>query len=62
MRLYFEYMGELVHRNTEGGYKLRYYCFHSLRGMLRADTQESMKQLIKQRSKNNEHTTNQTMD
>ena len=51
MRLYFEYMGELIHRNTEGGYKLRYWCLHSKGGMLSADTQAGIKQLIKQRSK-----------
>lgn len=49
-RLYFEYMGELIHRNTEPDYKLRYWCLHSKGGQISANTQAEIKQLI--RSKN----------
>lgn len=49
MKLYFDYMGETVHRNTEPGYKMRYWCLHSKGGMLTANTQQEIKQLIKEK-------------
>lgn len=49
MRLYFEYLGQLVHRNTEPGHRMRYWCLHSEGGQLVAGTQAEMKQLIRER-------------
>lgn len=50
MRLYFYYMGETIHRNIEGGYKMRYWCLHSAGGQLAANTQAEIKELIKERN------------
>jgi len=44
MRLVVEYMGETIFRNTEPGYRLRWYCM----GYGAADTLAGMKQLIKE--------------
>ncbi len=46
-RLYFEYMDQLIHRNIEPGYKMRYYCLHSNGGQIVANTQAEMKEAIK---------------
>lgn len=44
MKLYHEYMGTIIWRNTEPGYALRWYSL----GYGAADTLAGMKQLIRE--------------
>ena len=46
MRLYFSYRGETIHRNTESGHKMRYWCLFSKGGQLVANTQAEIKAAI----------------
>ena len=42
----YKYMGVIIFRNTEPGYRLRYTALTS-KGMLAADTLEGIKELIR---------------